>query len=278
MSYCRKAWSGVGTADCTTAFDTVKAQIASDLVLTHFDSALPVRVASDASPYGLGAVLSHVMPTGEERPIAFASRDTVSRRKELQSDRQRGTWNRLEHQEVPHLPLWSSVHADHRPSAAYSDFSSGETFTGDDGSQTTTIRTFSGWLSLQHRVSQDYRPRQCWWPVTSAAWQPRRTHRQRCRRRGISCFAVRRAARYRWPSSSSNTAGPDVGCCLQRGAVWWLFGLCVTTSRSSLGATSSRRIKAVCCGVLVLLCQPSCKLKCCESCMERIAELCEWRS
>ena len=50
------------------------------------------------------------------------------------------------------------------------------------------------------------------------------------------------------------------------------------TSRSSLGATSSRRIKAVCCGVLVLLCQPSCKLKCCESCMERIAELCEWRS
>ena len=62
------------TADCTTAFDTVKAQIASDLVLTHFDSALPVRVASDASPYGLGAVLSHVMPTGEERPIAFASR------------------------------------------------------------------------------------------------------------------------------------------------------------------------------------------------------------
>ena len=52
----------------------MKAQIASDLVLTHFDSALPVRVASDASPYGLGAVLSHVMPTGEERPIAFASR------------------------------------------------------------------------------------------------------------------------------------------------------------------------------------------------------------
>ena len=216
------------TADCTTAFDTVKAQIASDLVLTHFDSALPVRVASDASPYGLGAVLSHVMPTGEERPDRVCISDTVSRRKELQSDRQRGTWNRLEHQEVPHLPLWSSVHADHRPSAAYSDFSSGETFTGDDGSQTTTIRTFSGWLSLQHRVSQDYRPRQCWWPVTSAAWQPRRTHRQRCRRRGISCFAVRRAARYRWPSSSSNTTGPDVGCCLQRGAVWWLFGLCVT--------------------------------------------------
>ena len=149
------------TADCTTAFDTVKAQIASDLVLTHFDSALPVRVASDASPYGLGAVplTRHADRRGASDRVCIS--DTVSRRKELQSDRQRGTWNRLEHQEVPHLPLWSSVHADHRPSAAYSDFSSGETFTGDDGSQTTTIRTFSGWLSLQHRVSQDYRPRQC---------------------------------------------------------------------------------------------------------------------
>ena len=62
------------TDACKTAFNTVKEQIASELVLTHFDANLPVRVASDASPYGLGAVLSHVMPSGEERPVAFASR------------------------------------------------------------------------------------------------------------------------------------------------------------------------------------------------------------
>ena len=40
----------------------------------HYDPMLPVRVASDASPYGIGAVLSHVLPDGSERPVAFASR------------------------------------------------------------------------------------------------------------------------------------------------------------------------------------------------------------
>ncbi|XP_064645931.1 uncharacterized protein K02A2.6-like [Lineus longissimus] len=33
-----------------------------------------VKLACDASPYGVGAVLSHIMDNGEERPIAYASR------------------------------------------------------------------------------------------------------------------------------------------------------------------------------------------------------------
>ena len=58
----------------TAAFDKVKRQIGSDLVLTHFHPDLPLHVASDASSYGLGAVLSHSMTDGTEQPIAFASR------------------------------------------------------------------------------------------------------------------------------------------------------------------------------------------------------------
>ena len=64
----------VWSSDCQAAFQKVKNLIASDQVLTHYDPNLPIRLASDASPYGIGAVLSHVLTTGEERPIAFAPR------------------------------------------------------------------------------------------------------------------------------------------------------------------------------------------------------------
>ena len=62
------------TLDCEQSFERAKNSIASDRVLTHYDPDLPLRLATDASPYGIGAVLSHIMPTGEERPLAFASR------------------------------------------------------------------------------------------------------------------------------------------------------------------------------------------------------------
>ena len=40
----------------------------------RFDPDKPPLLACDASPYGVGAVLSHQMKDGSERPIAFASR------------------------------------------------------------------------------------------------------------------------------------------------------------------------------------------------------------
>ena len=56
------------------AFRHVKDLLQSGRVLTHFDDQLPLILACDASPYGLGAVLSHRMPNGEERPVVFSSR------------------------------------------------------------------------------------------------------------------------------------------------------------------------------------------------------------
>ena len=48
--------------------------ITSEQVLTRYDPGLPLRLACDAFPVGIGAVLSHVTNDGPERAIAFALR------------------------------------------------------------------------------------------------------------------------------------------------------------------------------------------------------------
>ena len=67
-----KRWNW--TTECEEAFHSVKKLITSDMVLTHYDPGRPLRLACDASPVGIGAVLSHIMEDGSERPIAFTSR------------------------------------------------------------------------------------------------------------------------------------------------------------------------------------------------------------
>ena len=56
------------------AFKTAKSALQDDSLLVHYDESKPLVLACDASQYGLGAVLSHVMEDGKERPVAYASR------------------------------------------------------------------------------------------------------------------------------------------------------------------------------------------------------------
>lgn len=55
------------------AFQTVKEAIAASKFLAHFDPDKPLRLECDASPVGIGAVLSHRV-NGVDYPIGFRSR------------------------------------------------------------------------------------------------------------------------------------------------------------------------------------------------------------
>ena len=61
------------SAQCTESFKRAKDLLISPNVLVHYDPNLPIKLAADASSYGVGAVISHVMPDNSEKPIAFAS-------------------------------------------------------------------------------------------------------------------------------------------------------------------------------------------------------------
>ncbi|XP_060543768.1 uncharacterized protein K02A2.6-like isoform X2 [Pantherophis guttatus] len=60
------------------AFKTIKGLLSSDSVLIQYHETLPLLLTCDASPYGIGAVLSHQLPNGSEAPIAYFSKTMSS--------------------------------------------------------------------------------------------------------------------------------------------------------------------------------------------------------
>ena len=56
------------------SFQEVKQLLSTPNILVHFDDRKPIVVACDASSFGIGAVLSHILEDGTEHPVAYASR------------------------------------------------------------------------------------------------------------------------------------------------------------------------------------------------------------
>ena len=67
-----KTWSWGKSQE--QAFRKAKELLSSAPLLTHYDPEKPLVLSCDASPYGVGAVLSHRMEDQSEQPIAYASR------------------------------------------------------------------------------------------------------------------------------------------------------------------------------------------------------------
>ncbi|XP_059222020.1 uncharacterized protein K02A2.6-like isoform X3 [Stomoxys calcitrans] len=77
------------TVNAEKAYIDIKNALISDQVLMPYEPSAPLLLATDASGIGLGAVLSHRLPDGRERPIAFASRTlTATERKYPQIDKE----------------------------------------------------------------------------------------------------------------------------------------------------------------------------------------------
>ena len=66
------------SSQCEQAFNKAKDSLSSSNVLVHYDPSLPVILENDASQYGIGAVILHRFPNGDERPIAYTSRSLNS--------------------------------------------------------------------------------------------------------------------------------------------------------------------------------------------------------
>ena len=107
------AWS----PECEAAFNKVKQLMASDTVLTQFNPGLPLVLSCDASPYGLGAVLSHTMPDGGGTTSGIHVKNPDTGGMQLCPNRQGGIGCYLGSEEIPPVFVWPAFHTDHRPSA-----------------------------------------------------------------------------------------------------------------------------------------------------------------
>ena len=69
-----------------------------------------VILESDPGKYGIGALILHRFPNGDERPIAYASRSLIIRLREITAKSRRKVLPLSLGPQVLHVSLWTQVH------------------------------------------------------------------------------------------------------------------------------------------------------------------------
>ncbi|XP_055922700.1 uncharacterized protein K02A2.6-like [Eupeodes corollae] len=136
------------------AFESLKDSILKATGLAHFDVSLPIILATDASSYGIGAVISHRFPDGSERPIAFASK-TLDCHQKLYSQIEKEALSIIFGVKKFHCYLYGRIfelQTDHKPLTAI--------FNPSKQIPEMTMRRLRNWayILMAYRYQIKYRP------------------------------------------------------------------------------------------------------------------------
>jgi hypothetical protein len=80
-------------------------------LLVHYNPTLPLRLAANALQYGLGAVISHILPSGEKKPIARALTKSEKNYSQIGKEALALDYMYLWSPKIPHLFIRSRLHA-----------------------------------------------------------------------------------------------------------------------------------------------------------------------